>query len=214
MSGRTARATSMVRSVERPSTRITSSTSSGSRSSTQATLRSSLSVGITTLTRVGVTASRSDGEGESMPLAVVRKGSSMGIASFSSVVGSARLVYAPAATDLTRGLRLPLSSCLDVVRIRRRKVHKKVTGDGMTLMDDPYVGRTPRELLLSTSTFGDPSHVSARPRVSVVIPVGGTSDVASTVGRLFGLDGEVILVGGPLAPADVAAARALHPGVR
>lgn len=78
----------------------------------------------------------------------------------------------------------------------------------MTLMDDPYVGSTPREVLLSTPACTD------NPHVSVVIPVGRTSDVSSTVGRLFGLDGEVILAGSRPAPADVAAARALHPGVR
>jgi glycosyltransferase involved in cell wall biosynthesis len=78
----------------------------------------------------------------------------------------------------------------------------------MTLMDDPYAGSTPHEELLSTFARTD------NPRVSVVIPMGKTSDVTSTVGRLFGLDGEVILVGGRPTAGDVAAARALHPGVR
>jgi hypothetical protein len=78
----------------------------------------------------------------------------------------------------------------------------------MTLMDDPYVGSTPRDELLSSSVRTD------TPRVSVVIPMGRIADVTSTVGRLFGLDGEVILVGGRPTAGDVAAARALHPGVR
>lgn len=59
----------------------------------------------------------------------------------------------------------------------------------MTLMDEPYPGTTPHEVLLS---HPGPRN---RPRVSVVIPVGETSDVGSTLDRFPGLDGEVILVG-------------------
>jgi hypothetical protein len=50
-SGRAAIASSIVASVERPSTMITSSTIAGSRRSTQPTLPASLSVGMTAETR-------------------------------------------------------------------------------------------------------------------------------------------------------------------
>lgn len=78
----------------------------------------------------------------------------------------------------------------------------------MTLMDEPYVGSTPPEVLLSNPARRD------HPRVSVVIPVGKTSDVTSTLGRLPGLEGEVILVGRRPAHRCVEAARALRPDVR
>ncbi|MEA2134482.1 MAG: hypothetical protein QOC68_2391 [Solirubrobacteraceae bacterium] len=70
----------------------------------------------------------------------------------------------------------------------------------MTLMDEPYLGATPHEVLLSNPARGD------HPRVSVVIPVRETSDVASLLERLPGLDGEVILVS--VSGGDRAAVRA------
>jgi cellulose synthase/poly-beta-1,6-N-acetylglucosamine synthase-like glycosyltransferase len=78
----------------------------------------------------------------------------------------------------------------------------------MTLMDEPRPGATPHEVLLSKAARRD------HPSVSLVIPVGKTSDVASTLERLPELDGEVILVGPRPTPADIAAARALRPDVR
>lgn len=78
----------------------------------------------------------------------------------------------------------------------------------MTLSDDPCAGTTPHEVLLSNPALED------RPRVSVVIPVGKGSDVTSILERLPGRDDEVILVGDTPTPADLAAARGLHPDVR
>jgi glycosyltransferase involved in cell wall biosynthesis len=78
----------------------------------------------------------------------------------------------------------------------------------MTLMDEPYTGSTPREVLLSNPTRRD------HPRVSVVLPVGKTSDVTSMLGRLPGLEAEVILVDRRRAHGDMEAARALRPDVR
>jgi hypothetical protein len=78
----------------------------------------------------------------------------------------------------------------------------------MTLMDDPCADATPHRVLLSNSTQEDHMHVS------VVIPVGETSDVASILARLPGLAGEVILVGNTPTPADLMAARAVRPDIR
>jgi glycosyltransferase involved in cell wall biosynthesis len=78
----------------------------------------------------------------------------------------------------------------------------------MTLMYDPCVGTTPHEVLVPNPARGD------HPRVTVVIPVGKTSDLTSILERLPGLEGEVILVGNRPTSADVAAARALRPDVR
>jgi CTP:molybdopterin cytidylyltransferase MocA len=77
----------------------------------------------------------------------------------------------------------------------------------MTLMDEPCPGSTPHEFL-SNPARGD------RPRVSVVIPVGKTSDLTSTLERLPDLGGEVIVVGPPAARGDVTTAGALRPDVR
>ena len=78
----------------------------------------------------------------------------------------------------------------------------------MTLMDEPYVGSTPREALLLNRARRD------RPRVSVVVPLGKTTDVTSVLGRLPGLDDEVILVARRPTRGDLEAARALRPDVR
>jgi glycosyltransferase involved in cell wall biosynthesis len=77
----------------------------------------------------------------------------------------------------------------------------------MTLMDEPYVGTTPQELL------SDPLRRD-HPRVSVVIPMGSTSDLTPMLERLPALEAEVILVGPRATHADVEAARALRPDVR
>jgi hypothetical protein len=78
----------------------------------------------------------------------------------------------------------------------------------MTLMDEPHVGSMRGEELLFTPARRD------RPRASVVIPLGKTTDVTSLLGRLPGLNDEVILVGRRPTRGDLEAARALRPDVR
>ena len=59
----------------------------------------------------------------------------------------------------------------------------------MTLIDEPFTGSTPHEVLTSKSARRD------RPRMTVVIPLRRLADAARTLERLPRVDGEVVLVG-------------------
>jgi hypothetical protein len=155
-SGRSARATAMVWSVECPSTRITSTMNSGSAASTYGRLSASLSAGITTLTR-----------GPTFTLAWRRGGAEDLPDSIRRIPQYGKWTYStlspPAARDMARG-DAPSFLSSTVIRASGEAVISSVIGrsGGRNYPRDPHESVSPHHRIRtrSASPPSDPDELT------------------------------------------------------